>query len=168
MQKITVKVENKRLKARTQKRFEAKAKDWLSEDRPTRGQGHNEQVFYKKKVLAQKQLPNFPRNFKRSPEKKKKKERKIFPKFSRSFWRSPRWSKKKSLNHGPFLTIQNIVLSSAEDKGHFWGLVGFEAKAKDFKMCPRGLHLCKKFFNAKNAKIMESCDTNKSADEFWP
>ena len=28
--------------------------------------------------------------------------------------------------------------------GHFRGLVGVEAKAKDFKMCPRGqgLHLC--------------------------
>ena len=26
--------------------------------------------------------------------------------------------------------------------GHFRVLVGFEAKTKDLKMCPRGLHLC--------------------------
>ena len=42
------------------------------------------------------------------------------------------------------LTIQKIVLSSSRGKANFRGL---EAKdltfeAKDFKMCPRGLHLC--------------------------
>ena len=41
-------------------------------------------------------------------------------------------------------------------KGHFWELVGFKTKAKDFKMCPqerprgqgcpRGLHLCLQYF----------------------
>ena len=36
------------------------------------------------------------------------------------------------------LTIQKIVLSSSRGQGNFRGL---EAKAKDFKICPRGLHL---------------------------
>ena len=36
------------------------------------------------------------------------------------------------------LTIQKIVLSSSRGQGNFRRL---EAKAKDFKICPRGLHL---------------------------
>ena len=36
------------------------------------------------------------------------------------------------------LTIQKILLSSSRGQANFRGL---EAKAKDFKMCPRGLHL---------------------------
>ena len=58
------------------------------------------------------------------------------------------YTKKKSHDLGPFLTNQKIVLSSTEDRA-FRGLEGYEAKdltfeikAKDFKMCPQGLHLC--------------------------
>ena len=36
------------------------------------------------------------------------------------------------------LTVQKIVLSLSRGQGNFRGL---EAKVKDFKMCPRGLHL---------------------------
>ena len=44
------------------------------------------------------------------------KKKKVFTNFPRGFWRSPRQSKKKGHGHGPFLTIQKIVLFSAEDK----------------------------------------------------
>ena len=46
------------------------------------------------------------------------------------------------------LTIQKIVLSSSRGQANFRGPeakakdLTFEAKAKDVKMCPRGLHLC--------------------------
>ena len=45
------------------------------------------------------------------------------------------------------LTIQKILLSSSRGQANFRGLeakakdLTFEAKAKNFKMCPRGLHL---------------------------
>ena len=46
-------------------------------------------------------------------------------------------------------TVQKIVLSSSRGQGNFRGLeakakakdLTFEAKAKDLKICPRGLHL---------------------------
>ena len=52
-----------------------------------------------------------------------------------------------------FSTVQKIVLSSSRGQNNFRGLegsrprprtCGFKAKAKDLKMCPRGLHLCLK------------------------
>ena len=36
------------------------------------------------------------------------------------------------------LTVQKIVLSSSRGQSNFLRTLGFEAKAKDFKMCPRG------------------------------
>ena len=67
---------------------------------------------------------------------------------------------KKALGHGPFLTIQ----CPRPRTGHFRGLAGFkvkglifEVKAKDFKLCPRGLRLCYLGFLAAifNAKIVQ-------------
>ena len=70
--------------------------------------------------------------------------------------RSPRRRKEKIMTLAHFFTNQKIVLSSTAQTGHFRGLVGLEAKAKDltieakakdltieakakdFKMCSRG------------------------------
>ena len=75
-------------------------------------------------------------NFKRSPGKK------MFSKFfSEALWRSS-IRKKIGRDLGLFSTSQKIVLSSSRE------LAGFEANAKDFKLCPRGqgcpqgLHHC--------------------------
>ena len=122
-----------RPRPRTQKKSEAKAKDSLSEDRHSRGQGQEcsrprtqAQVLSKKKKSSQK-------FFKRSPQKT------VFRKIFQALHK--------------ILTIQKILLSSSRGQANFRGLeakdLTFEAKAKDFKMCPRGqgrprgLHLCK-------------------------
>ena len=116
-----------RPRPRTQKKSEAKAKDSLSEDRHFRGQGQEcswprprtqAQVLSKKKRSSQK-------FFKRPPQKNV---------FQKNFSTAPR----------NFYNLK-ILLSSSRGQANFRGL---EAKAKDFKMCPRGqgrprgLHLC--------------------------
>ena len=81
-------------------------------------------------------------NFFRQSQKKKKRSSQKF------FKRSPQknvFQKIFQVLH-KILTIQKIVLSSSRGQANFRGLeakdLTFEAKAKDFKMCPRGLHLC--------------------------
>ena len=132
---------------RTQKNFEAK-------DRPSRGQGHRRkcsqkkgpQNFFsgdlKKKIFknffqAKKDLQKFfsgEKNlqkifFRRSLlEETKKKE---FADFPQGFWRFPT----------KFQRFKNSAVLEPRT-GQFSRACGFEAKAKDFKMCPRGLHLC--------------------------
>ena len=72
-------------------------------DRNARGQGHNAQVFSKKKVFVQKNC-KFSRTFRHSPKKK------VFVKFLRRL----ACSKTKNKNDyylGPFSTNQKIVLS---------------------------------------------------------
>ena len=114
-------------------------------------QGHKAQVFSKiKKVFAQK---NSQICCEISGVLQKKK---IFAKKHRQFSTKFQAKKKKGQDFSPFLTNQKIVLSSTE-AGHLRGLVSFEAKnkdltfdakAKDFKICPRsqgrpqGLNLC--------------------------
>ena len=135
-----------RPRPRTQKKSEAKAKDSLSEDRHSRGQGQecsrprprtkdtSTSALQKKKGLHK----NF---FRQSPLKN------VFQKIFQVLHK--------------ILTIQKIVLSSSRGQANFRGLeasrprprnLTFEAKAKDFKICPRGrprgqglprgLHLC--------------------------
>ena len=89
-----------------------------------------------------------------SPKRKKK----VFTRGNADF----QGKVKKAHGHGPFSTIQ----CHRPRAGHFRGLAGFkakdltfEAKAKDFKTCPRGLHLCylgfpAAIFNAKLAQQM--------------
>ena len=120
---------------RTQKNSGAKAKDSLSEDRHSRGQGHKRKC---------------------SPKKKKRVFIKIFQAISKKVFNFFRQSPQKNVFQIIFqvlhkiLTIQKIVLSSSRGQANFrgfepWGLeaedLTFTAKAKDFKMCPRGLHL---------------------------
>ena len=96
-----------------------------AKDRNARGQGQGPrpqaQVLSKKKVFTKIFL---------AISKKKKVFTKIFQALHK------------------ILTIQKRVLSSSRGQANFWGLeasrsmdLTFEAKAKDFKMCPRGLHL---------------------------
>ena len=47
-------VEDTRLQAKDTKKIQAKAKNSPSEDRPSRDQGHNSEVIFKKKVFAPK------------------------------------------------------------------------------------------------------------------
>ena len=121
-----------RPRPRTQKK--SKAKDSLSEDRRSRGQGQE-------CSRPRPRTKDTKRNC--SPKIKKK----VFTKFFQALHK--------------ILTFQKLVLSSSRGQANFRGLeasrprpkdLTFEAKAKDFKLCPRGrprgqgrprgLHLC--------------------------
>ena len=99
-------------------RTQKKPKDSLSEDRHSRGQGHkcSPKKKKKKKVFT---------NIFLATSKKKRSSQKFFK-------RSPQKNVFQKIFQAlhKILTIQKIVLSSSR---------GLEAK--DFKMCPRGLHL---------------------------
>ena len=150
-------VEDTRLEAKDTKKSEAK--DSLSEDRHSRGQGQE---------CSRPRTKDTKR--KRSPKKKKKVFTKIFQAISKNekkrssqkfFKRSPLKNVFQKIFQAlhKILTFQKIVLSSSRGQANFRGLeakakdLTFEAKAKDFKMCPRGrprgqgrprgLHLCK-------------------------
>ena len=56
---VESRAQGSRQRPRTQKRPEAKDRPF--ENGLSRGQGHNAQVFSKKKVIAQKKIANFPR-----------------------------------------------------------------------------------------------------------
>ena len=115
--------------------LEAKAKD----------QGHKAQVLSKKKKKKKRSSQNF---FRRSPKKKKKKKKKVFTKIFQAISTNKRFPKNFSTAPQNF----NLPKSSAvlePRTGQFsrtWGLeakakdLTFEAKAKakDFKICPRG------------------------------
>ena len=116
---------------RTQKKSEAK--DSLSEDRHSRGQGQE----------CSRPRPR-TKDTSASALQKKRSSQKFFR-------RSPQKNVFQKIFQAPhkILTIQKIVLFSSRGQANFRGL---EAKAKDFKMCPRGrprcqgrprgLHLC--------------------------
>ena len=114
------------------------------------GQGHNAEVFSKKKKVFAKTVANlFPQQT--GDLKKQKvfalkfanfhKIQALFQKFfSQVLLRAPR---RNNIAHnlGSFSTSQKIVLISRKE--HFRGLACFKAKdltfgAKDFKLCPRG------------------------------
>ena len=67
--------------------------------------------------------------------------------FSQALWHSSRRNK-IGLDLRLFSTNQKNSAVNEPWTGHFGGLAGFETKAKDFKLCPRGqgrprgLHLC--------------------------
>ena len=98
----------------------------------------------KKKVFAPK-ICKFSGKFKCSPGKK----------MSSKFFSQALWcSRRNKIGHdlGPFSTCQKNSAVLEPTTEHFRGLADFEAKAKDFKLCPRGspkgrgrpqgLHLC--------------------------
>ena len=108
-----------------------------AKDRNARGQGHKRKCSPKKKKRSSQKF------FRRSLKKKRSSQ-----KFSK---RSPRKNVFQKIFQAlhKTLAIQKIVLSSSRGQANFRGL---EAKAKDFKMCPRGqgrprgLHLCPPHF----------------------
>ena len=117
--------------------LEAKAKD----------QGHKAQVLSKKKKKRSTQ-----KFFRRSPKEKKK----VFTKIFQAISTKKRFPKHFSSAPQNFNIPKNSAVLEPRT-GQFsrtWGLeakakdLTFEAKAKDFKMCPRGqgrprgLHLC--------------------------
>ena len=123
---------------RTQKKSEAKAKDNPSKDRPSRGQGeecwgqgqgHNAEVIYKKKVFAPK-FCKFSGNL--SVLQEKKCLQKLFCKLSGVFQKDT----KLVMTLAHFNKSKNSAVLEPRT-GQFRGLAGFEAKAKDFKLCPR-------------------------------
>ena len=84
-------------------------------------------VLQKKKKSSQK--------FFRRSQKKKQKKRSSQKFFKRSPQKNVFQKIFQALHE--ILTIQKIVLSSSRGQANFRGL-----EAKDFKMCPRGPHLC--------------------------
>ena len=92
-------------------------------------QGHNVQVFSKKKKIFAQKHPKFSRKF-RSSQKKIKKG---FHKVSTRSLVCSKTKNKYGHDLGPFSTSQKIVPSSSRRLADF--------EAKDFKLCPRGLHL---------------------------
>ena len=142
-----------RPRPRPQKQSEAKVKDSLSEDRHSQGQGQqcsrprtkdtSASALQKKKVFTKifqaiskkKKKRSSQKFFKRSPQKKR---------FPKNFSSAP-----QNFNNSK----NSAVLEPRTDQfSRTRGLeakdLTFEAKAKDFKMCPqgqgrpRGLHLC--------------------------
>ena len=113
--------------------LEAKAKD----------QGHKRQCSPKKKGLYKNFLSDFQK-------KKKKKKKKVFTKIFQAISTKKRFPKKFSSASQNFNNSKNSAVLEPRT-GQFsrtWGLeakakdLTFETKAKDFKMCPRGIHLC--------------------------
>ena len=126
---------------RTQKKSEVKAKDSLSEDRHSRGQGQecssprprtkdtSASALQKKKRSSQK-------FFRRSPKKKKKKK-KVFTKIFLAISTKKRFPKNFSSATQNFNISKNSAVLEPR-AGQFSRTWGLEAKAKDFKICPRG------------------------------
>ena len=98
-------------------------------------------------ALRKKKKKTFSKEFFRRSPKKKRSSQKFFKRF-------PQINVFQKIFQAlhKILTIQKLVLSSSRGQANFRGLeakdLTFEAKAKDFKMCPRGqgrprgLHLC--------------------------
>ena len=103
--------------------LEAKAKD----------QGHKAQVLSKKKKKKKKV---FTKIFQTISKKKKKKKRSSQKFFKRSSLKNVFQKIFQALHK--ILTFQKIVLSYSSRGQHEAKDLTFEAKAKDFKMCPRG------------------------------
>ena len=129
-----------RPRPRTQKKSEAKAKNCLSEDRHSRGQGQecsrprprtkdtSASALQKKKV--------FTKIFLAISKKKKKAFTNIFQAISTK----KRFPKNFSSASQTFNNSKNTAVLEPRT-GQFLRTWGLETKAKDFKMCPRGLHL---------------------------
>ena len=125
-----------RPRPRTQKKSEAK--DSLSEDRHSRGQG-------------QECSRPRPRTKETSASALQKKKKKVFTKIFQAISTKKRFPKKFSSASQNFNNSKNTAVLEPRT-GQFLRTWGLEAKAKDFKMCPRGrprgqgrprgLHLC--------------------------
>ena len=107
-------------------RLEAKAKDSLSEDRHYRGQG---------------QKCSRPRPRTKDTSASALRKKKVFTKIFQAISTKKRFPKNFSSAPQNFNNSKNIAVLEPRT-GQFSRTWGIEAKAKDFKICPRGLHLC--------------------------
>ena len=133
---VESRTQGSRPRPRTQKKSEAKAKDSLSEDRHSRGQGQE----------CSRPRPMTKDTSASALQKKKK----VFTKIFQAISTKKRFLKNFSSAPQNFNNSKNTAVLEPRT-GQFsrtWGLeakakdLTFEAKAKDFKICPRGLHLC--------------------------
>ena len=126
--------------------LEAKVKD----------QGYNAEVISKKRNIFAWKIRKFSGKFRRSP--KKKGPQKVFRKLSGVLQNETTLV----MTLADFQQFNKRCCPPAKDRtGHFRGLAGFEAKdltieakAKDFKLCPRGLHLCSNNSDTKTVRIL--------------
>ena len=146
---VESRTQGSRPRPRTQKKSEAKAKDSLSEDRHSRGQG---QECSRPRPRTKDTSTSALQNFLGDLQKKK-----VFTKIFQAISTKKRFPKNFSSASQNFNNSKNSAVLEPRT-GQFsrtWGLeakakdLTFEAKAKDFKMCPRGqgrprgLHLWK-------------------------
>ena len=126
---VESRTQGSRPRPRTPKKSEAKAqaKDSLSEDRHSRGQG---QECSRPRPRTQAQVLS-----------KKKKKKKVFTKIFQAISTKKRFPKNFSSGPQNFNNSKNTAVLEPRT-GQFSRTWGLEAKTKDFKMCPRGLHLC--------------------------
>ena len=123
---------------RTPKKSEAKAKDSLSEDRHSRGQGQGPRT--QAQVLSKKEK-GLHKKFSGNLQKKK-----VFTKIFQAISTKKRFSKNFSSAPQNFKNSKHSAVLEPRT-GQFSRTSGLEAK--DFKMCPRGqgrprgLHLCR-------------------------
>ena len=128
-----------RQRPRTQKKSEAKAKDSLSEDRHSRGQGHECSRPRTKdtsaSALQKKKKKGLHKNFSGDLQKKKKKKG-LHKNFSGDLQKKKKRSSQKFFKRSPrkhvfqkifqalhkILTIQKLVLSSSRGQANFRGL----------------------------------------------
>ena len=133
-------VEDTRLEAKDTKKSEAK--DSLIEDRHSWGQGQECSRPRTKDTSAsalQKKKKGLHKNFLGILQKKKKK--KVFTKIFQRIPTKKRFPKNFSSTPWNFNNSKNSAVLEPRT-GQFSRTWGVEAKAKDFKLCPRGLHLC--------------------------
>ena len=129
----------------TQKKSEAK--DSLSEDRHSRGQGQEcsrPRTKDTKRKCSPKKKKGLHKNF--SGDLKKKKKKKVFTKIFQAISTKKRSPKNFSSAPQNFNIPKNRAVLEAKAKD-----LTFEAK--DFKICPRGLHLCLPEVESRTQKI---------------
>ena len=113
-----------------------KAKTKAMDTKKIRGQGQGPRTAFPKCSPKKKSSQKF---FRRS-QKKKKKEKGLHKKFSGDLHKKM-FSKIFSGAPQNFNNSKNTAVLEPRT-GQFSRICGLEAKAKDFKMCPRELHLC--------------------------
>ena len=155
LSEVESRTQGSRPRPRTQKKSDAKAKDSLSEDRHSRGQGQEcsrprpRTKDTSASAPPKKKKKGLPKNFSGDLQKKKKK---VFTKIFQAISTKKRFLRNFSSASQNFNNSKNTAVLEPRT-GQFSRTCGleakakakdltFEAKAKDFEMCPRGLHLC--------------------------
>ena len=148
-----------RPRPRTQKKSEAKAKDSLSEDRPSRGQGQEcsrprpRTKDTSASALQGKKIKVFTKIFQAISKKKQG----LHKNFSGDLHKKNVFQKNFSSASQNFNNSKNRVVLEPKT-GQFSRTSGLEAKAKDFKMCPRQLEIGGNIGRVDRASAAETVD----------